>query len=357
MKIGFKAPGRVVFFGEHQDYLGLPVIPCAVDLHMTIWGKRSNSSKFIVELPDIQETKSFESSNINYDTSRDYLKSGVKILQKEGIIPYDKGVSARVESTIPIQAGLSSSSALCVIWVTFLAELFHISLSPMEITKFAHQAEVVEFNEPGGMQDHMAIAHGHLNYEEFDPIRCTRLLNDIPGIVIGNSLEKKDTLNTLASIKQGVMKGLNFFEVSHVNELSMEDIKKVQPSKKKLDEYSLSTLKAGVINYNLTRNAYLEFKKGQSALDEIYIGKLMTDHHKSLRDNLNISTPKLEIMIHAALEAGALGCKVTGSGNGGCMIAFAPGYEKEVSYAIEKVGGKSHIARVVSGVSRIDYDN
>jgi len=202
----------------------------------------------------------------------------------------------------------------------------------------------------------MAIAYGHLNYEEFDPIRCTRLLDDISGIVVGNSLEKKDTLNTLASIKQGVIKGLKYFEVSHVNELSMEDIKKVQPGQKQLDEYSLSTLKAGVINYNLTRKAYLEFKKGHSALDEVYIGKLMTDHHKSLRDNLKISTPKLEIMIHAALEAGALGCKVTGSGNGGCMIAFAPGYEKEVSYAIEKVGGKSRIARVVSGVSRIESD-
>ncbi|MHA2307256.1 MAG: mevalonate kinase family protein, partial [Candidatus Hodarchaeales archaeon] len=163
MKIGFKAPGRVVFFGEHQDYLGLPVIPCAVDLYMTIRGNQSNSPKFVIELPDIQVTKSFESSNITYDTPRDYLKSGVKILQKEEIIPNNKGVTARVESSIPIQVGLSSSSALCVIWIAFLAELFDVSLSPAEITKFAHKAEVVEFNEPGGMQDHMAIAYGYLN--------------------------------------------------------------------------------------------------------------------------------------------------------------------------------------------------
>jgi galactokinase len=324
---------------------------------MTIRGNQSNSPKFVIELPDIQVTKSFESSNITYDTPRDYLKSGVKILQKEEIIPNNKGVTARVESSIPIQVGLSSSSALCVIWIAFLAELFDVSLSPAEITKFAHKAEVVEFNEPGGMQDHMAIAYGYLNYEEFNPVRCTRLLDDIPGIVIGNSLEKKDTLNTLASIKQGVMNGLSFFEVSHVTELSIEDIENVKPRKNQLDKYSFSALKAAVINYNLTRKAYLEFKKGRSALDEAYVGKLMTKHHRSLRDYLSVSTPKLEVMIQAALDAGALGCKVTGSGNGGCMIAFAPGCENEVSSAIEKVGGKSHIAHVVPGVSRIDYNS
>ena len=117
------------------------------------------------------------------------------------------------------------------------------------------------------MQDHMAIAYGYLNYEEFAPIRCTRLLDEIEGIVIGNSLEKKDTLNTLASIKQGVKDGLKFLEVPHVNSLSIEDIIDVKPVKNQLDKYSLDTLKAAVINFNLTKKAYLEFKKGLSALD------------------------------------------------------------------------------------------
>jgi galactokinase len=354
MNIRFKAPGRVVFFGEHQDYLGLPVIPAAVDLYMNIKGKRSHSHEFHIELPDIQNKQFFSSRNIQYKTSRDYLKSGVKVLQKEGIIPENQGVIAEITSNIPMKAGLSSSSALCVIWVTFLAEAFNQKLTPKEITHYAHQSEVIEFNEPGGMQDHMVIAHGYLNYEEFDPIKCTRLMKRIPGIVIGNSLEKKDTLNTLASIKNGVKKGLEFLEVSHVKDLTLADIRYIKPVKEHLDEYSLNTLKSAIINYEITREAYLEFKKGLLAMNHQYIGELMLKHHASLRDYLHVSTPKLEIMVQAALKAGALGCKVTGSGNGGCMIAYAPECEIEVSHAIERVGGKSYIVKVVPGVSRVN---
>ncbi|MHA2329258.1 MAG: GHMP family kinase ATP-binding protein [Candidatus Hodarchaeales archaeon] len=200
MTITFQAPGRVVLFGEHQDYLGLPVIPAAVDLYMRIQGK-SSKSEYHVELPDIDEIVSFSASQIVYRKARDYIRSGVLVLQREGIIPTSEGVSATVTSKIPMQAGISSSSALNVIWIAFLAENFNQSLTPMEITRFAHKAEVLEFNEPGGMQDHMAIAHGFVNFEEFNPIRCTQLQIEVPGLVIGNSLEKKDTLNTLASIK------------------------------------------------------------------------------------------------------------------------------------------------------------
>ena len=351
MILTIKAPGRVVLFGEHQDYLGLPVIPAAVDLFMTIEGTFSNSVYYRIELPDIQETQFFSASNVVYESARDYLRSGVRVLQQNGIIPYNQGASATVTSNIPMQAGLSSSSALCVIFIVFLAELFNHPLTAMEVTKFAHQAEVLEFNEPGGMQDHMVIAHGYVNFEEFDPIRCTRLLTELPGIVVGNSLEKKDTLNTLATIKSGVRKGLEYLQVSKVRELTIDDIKELNPIEGQLDEFSLNALKAAVINFELTRKAHLELQK--SPWNEEYIGTLMTQHHESLRDYLKISTPKIEKMIKVSMEAGALGCKITGSGNGGCMIALCPGHEEDVSRAIQRAGAHSHIAQVVPGVSRV----
>ena len=354
MKLTIKAPGRIVLFGEHQDYLGLPVIPAAVDLYMTIKGKKSDSGFYKIDLPDIESNQIFPTDNISYQSSRDYLRSGVKVLREKGLMPSDKGVSARITSNIPMQAGLSSSSALCVIWISFLSELFKNPLSPMEITRYAHQAEVVEFNEPGGMQDHMVIAHGYVNFEEFDPIRCTPLLTKLPGIVIGNSLEKKDTLTTLATIKNRVEKGLDYMEASKVRELTIEDIKDIKPVEGQLDKISLNALKAAVINYEITKTAHSELKKPSSIRDYRYIGRLMNQHHASLRDYLKISTPKIEKMIDAALEAGALGCKITGSGNGGCMIALCPGHEEAVSQAIQQIGAQTHIAQVASGVSKVN---
>lgn len=353
MILTVKAPGRVVLFGEHQDYLGLPVIPAAVDLFMTIEGQGSNSDLFRVELPDIQDVQSFSAAEIVYQSSRDYLRSGVRILQQNGIIPHKEGVSAKITSNIPMQAGLSSSSALCVIWITFLAELFNHPLTPMEITRLAHQSEVLEFNEPGGMQDHMAIAHGYVNFEEFDPVRCTQLMTEFPGIVVGNSLEKKDTLNTLASIKRGVTNGLNFLGATSVKELKIEDVENLNPPKKQLDDFSLRALKAAVYNFEITKIALSELRKGYTNFDESYLGSLISQHHVSLRDYLQVSTPKIEKMIEAAMNAGALGCKITGSGNGGCMIAFCPGNEKEVSRRIQQMDAQAHIAQVVPGVTRV----
>ena len=217
----------------------------------------------------------------------------------------------------------------------------------MEITQLAYQAEVVEFNEPGGMQDHMAITHGFVNFEEFDPVRCTRLLESLPGLIIGDSLEKKNTLSTLSSIKNAVHTGLLELGVKTVKEVTNTDL----INEKIEDKNALSCLSAAVKNFKLTQKAYNEFKKQKSGFDQSFIGELMNQHHVTLRDNLGISTPKVERMITAALQAGAIGSKITGSGNGGCMIAFCPGRENEVQRAIERVGGKTYMSEVVTGVT------
>ena len=75
----------------------------------------------------------------------------------------------------------------------------------------------------------------------------------------------------------------------------------------------------------------------------------MNQHHSRLRDHLNVSTPKIEAMIDAANEAGAVGCKINGSGGGGCMFAYAPGKASTVADAIESVGGKAFLINADEG--------
>ena len=64
-----------------------------------------------------------------------------------------------------------------------------------------------------------------------------------------------------------------------------------------------------------------------------------------LRDTLNISTPKIEKLINASLNAGAYGAKINGSGGGGCMFAYAPKNPEEVLNAINSNGGKGYIVK------------
>jgi galactokinase len=91
----------------------------------------------------------------------------------------------------------------------------------------------------------------------------------------------------------------------------------------------------------------LELKKSEPNHEKV--GNLLSQHHTILRDILQVSTPKIETMINAALEAGALGGKINGSGGGGCMFAYAPNNSEEVAEAIEKVGGRAYVIQSDEG--------
>ena len=77
--------------------------------------------------------------------------------------------------------------------------------------------------------------------------------------------------------------------------------------------------------------------------DHSLIGRLLYKHHRTLRDILKVSTSKIDSMLDASLDAGALGGKINGSGGGGCMFAYAPENPKKVASAIESVGGRAYI--------------
>ncbi len=81
----------------------------------------------------------------------------------------------------------------------------------------------------------------------------------------------------------------------------------------------------------------------------MHFGALLSRHHRNLRDAQQISTPKIERMINASLEVGALGAKINGSGGGGCMFAYAPDHAEAVAQAIEAQGGQAYIITVDEG--------
>ena len=100
-------------------------------------------------------------------------------------------------------------------------------------------------------------------------------------------------------------------------------------------------------NRDLLIKALTELEKDET--NHVLIGALLTEHHTVLRDVLKVSTPKIESMLDAALDAGALGGKINGSGGGGCMFAYAPNNSEAIAEAIEKVGGKPYIVRADEG--------
>jgi galactokinase len=351
-KLRVSAPGRICLFGEHQDFLGLPVIAAAINLRFYIQGIRRQDSYIRFSMPDIDETDELNLlEQLYYRGKRDYLRSSINVLRKSGwSIEY--GWDCVLWSKIPINAGVSSSSAMTVAWLCFLLESAdgRLRYSSEDIARLAHQAEVVEFGEPGGMMDHFASALGGIIYVDCrPPFHVHRLTVELDGLVLGDSLEKKETLDVLASSKHDVLKGLRFIAERYSNfDLYSTQLAEVEHLIEQLPEAVARKVRANFVNRDLTREA-LDVLLSNN-IDQRRLGKLLTLHHEQLRDGIGVSTPKIDRMVEAALDAGAVGAKINGSGGGGCMFAYAPGSEDAVVEALERVGGKAYKVKVDEGV-------
>jgi len=351
-------PGRICLFGEHQDYLGLAVIAAAISRRISIHGTVRADNRMILKLPDIGSEVSFSvGGSLPYTEERDYFRSCVNVLQKHGH-HFSRGYDCMVRGNIPINAGTSSSSALVVSWIHFLSHVsdYPVALSQEDIGKLAHEAEVLEFSEPGGMMDHYSTALGGLVFLESHPqIKIASLEARLGTFVLGNSIENKNTKGILARVKSEVSEAAVAAKKIYP-EFSFHSFKLDQLGdfRKPLDKRHYDLLKATIVNRDLTLEArgLLQSKN----IDHHKLGSLLNDHQKSLRDVLGISTPKIDSMLEAALKAGALGGKINGSGGGGCMFAYAPDNAEPVAEAIKTIG-EATILTVDTGTHREPREN
>ena len=327
MSLTVSAPGRVCLFGEHQDYLGLPVIPCAISLRVKIAGERTGTNLVRISLPDTNSTVEFSLSTgeIPYLSRADYFRSAYNILIRKGLT-FSRGIDCTLRGKIPINAGTSSSSAMMVAWVQFLALLSdqNMKLTPMETAETAYLAEVVEFGEQGGRMDQYSSAVGGVIHLSSTPCTmCKKLNMELGEIILADSGQPKDTQRILKSVRD-----------------RSEELIRSIPS---LDIHSTPVDAAGSSNKflkGILRNRDLT-RIAADTRDRKFLGLLVTEEHAILRDILAISTNKIDRMVDAALNAGAAGAKINGSGGGGCMFALSePGKASSITEALERAGGK-----------------
>jgi galactokinase len=345
------SPGRICLFGEHQDYLHLPVIPAAIALRITVDARARTDHMVAVDLPDIGTRESFSLDGpLEYTGERDYLRSAVNVLRRHGFT-FSRGRDCTVRGNIPINAGTSSSSALVVSWVNLLARASDQSrtLTADHIARLAHEAEVIEFGEPGGMMDHLAAAYGGLLFIDFTPDPALHPISaPLGSFVLGDSLEPKDTKRTLAGVKNRVLEIVSTISARYpgiaLRAMNQETLASV---KHLLDPSGFSLLQGTVTNHSITLQA--KDLLARRPLDHRRLGALLNEHQAVLRDILRISTPRIDRMLDAALDAGATGGKINGSGGGGCMFAYAPVDAERVAEAIARAGGKPHIVAVDAG--------
>ncbi len=360
-------PSRLCLFGEHQDYLNMEVIGTGINLRFRAEASKRNDGMVHIMIRDSKICE-LNQKNVNglyqhyevnlnqpivYEKKRDYFKSSFQVLLKQG---YDVacGFDVKMDSDIPIGKGMCSSSTMIVVLLkTILETIQHPDKDNLDrIAYLGYLAEVEEFKEPGGMQDHFTSAYGnlvHLSFEETP--KATSIKTKIPGVfILFDSLQQKDTIKVLNDSKVPVVEALEMLKpygITHARDIFKNDAN--LPLADKLDSYHKNKLLTSIQIYKLLKEA-LEILQSDHVEPEVF-GDLLNQHHALLRDGLNTSTSVIDHILEVALANGALGGKVNGSGGGGCLFVYAREEEApKILKAVEKEGYPGVILQSDSGV-------
>ncbi len=353
-----KAPGRICLFGDHQDYLGLPIIACAINRFVEIHGMINDSEEICIEMPDMKSSRSFHIHDpFDHLENGDHIASVVRVLRRYGCV-LDKGYTITIKGDLPINAGLSSSSAVVVAWIRFLLKTFGCNQKVTDelVAKFAYEAEVVEYNSPGGRMDQYTIAIGDIIFlETGDSAKYKKIESSLSSLVIGESGIPKNTMGLLSDLKRKAQNSIELVQEYdsdfNLHSAVLKDIEKYSDIlSEELKPFFYSSIK----NHLITKEALIALN--EETLNYERIGALMNEHHFVLKNILKITTPKIDNMIEAALEAGAYGAKIVGSGGGGSICAISSKQNKQRvidnilaagakdAYAVSVTSGKQIVA-------------
>lgn len=368
-KINVSTPSRICLFGEHQDYLGLEVIALAINLRFHAEINKTEDMLIKIKIGDENDSRLETigddtilvervidlSKPIVYENSRDYLKSCVNVLLKHGY-EFTNGFDIKMNSDIPIGKGMCSSTTMVVVLIKALLEgIGSVDRNDPEIiARLGFEAEVLEFNEPGGMMDHYSSAYGGLVHLKFNhKTEVERINRVIPGsFILFDSLERKNTTKVLADAKLPVISALEELKDFGIN--SIKDFYYDSDNMKlldKIDDMKRLKVEASIDNFRILKEAE-KLLKGYEFSPETF-GTLLYEHHKNLRDGLGISTPKIEKILDTAIKNGALGGKINGSGGGGCAYVYCKDEDcDKILNAVKELGFPSNVLKQDEGVRK-----
>ncbi|WP_318344217.1 GHMP family kinase ATP-binding protein [Flagellimonas baculiformis] len=341
--IQIQVPARICFYGDHQDYLGLPVIAGAIDRYINLTARPNTEEKFILKLLDLGE-EAFIALDDDLKNVRpgDFFRSAMAVLKQEGFC-YQQGYTIEISGNIPVNAGLSSSSALLVAWIRFLATINGKldETSDFQIGRWAYEAEVVFFDSPGGLMDQYTIAQRGLLYIDTESGKSERLVGNMGQLLVAESGLAKKTLEVLKNARVFAQNAVEAVKRNHpafvLKDSVLDDYQKYLES---VPHEFRDHWYAAIHNYHITLEAKKELQKSNTDVQKL--GSLMNDHQQILQDQIQNTPKEMVQMMEAAKRAGAIGAKTIGSGGGGCMVAMVTGDVKEaVRKAFLDAGAKA----------------
>lgn len=372
-KQAFFAPGRINLIGEHTDYNGGHVFPCAIT-YGTYAVARKREDKVI----RLYSTNFPEKGIIELDLNQlDYEKEHNWANYPKGMIRYiieagydiPSGFECAIEGNIPNGAGLSSSASIELLTGVLVNGLFGLEIPRLDLIKIGKKVENEFIGVNSGIMDQFAIGMGMkdagilldcqtLKYE-YAPIH----LEDYK-ILIMNTNKRRELADSKYNERRGeceealaqLQQKLSIVALGQLSEAEFDENQYLITN-----ETVRKRAKHAVYENVRTIKALEELKAGNIEA----FGQIMNQSHVSLRDDYEVTGIELDSLVEAAWnQPGVLGARMTGAGFGGCAIAIVTNEEVENFIAnvgaayLEKIGYEAefYVASIGDGAKEIQLE-
>lgn len=365
------APGRVNLIGEHTDYNGGHVFPCALTLGTYGVARKRRDNKLRFYSMNLDK-RGVLYSNLNDLVPRrgagwtNYPKGVMWAYEQRGF-KMDCGLDLMIWGNIPNGSGLSSSAALEVLTGLILKDMYGFDVSMTDIALIGQYAEnnfngcncgiMDQFASANGKKDHAIFLDTNTLEYEYAPV----VLEDAQ-IVIVNSKVKHSLVNSAYNDRRNdceeALKELQtVVDIKALGELTEDQFEKYKSAIK--SDIRVKRAKHAVYENQRTIKAVAALKAG----DIETFGKLMNETHMSLRDDYEVSCSEVDVLVDIAWATeGVLGSRITGGGFGGCTVnivkndavdAFVERIKKEYQ---EETGIEAEIyfANIGDGARKLD---
>ena len=314
----FRAPGRVNLIGDHTDYNEGFVLPLALDVECVVGSRPTGTGLVRVrsldvdpELADVEirADGTDDPAAVTPDWGR-YAAGVVHALAERGRAAV--GIDAIVQSALPIGAGLASSAALEVALALALCDAADFELPPVELALVCQHAEHIATGVPCGIMDQLTSIAGERDHALL--IDCRSLeIDSVPFppeltvIVMHSGLSRALTDSGYAQRRRECEEVARRLGLRSLREATAEQVADEPRGRHVVSENA----------------RVLDATRALADGDADRLGVLLSESHRSLRDDFDVSTPELDALVAALEAAGAFGARLTGAGFGGCVVALA----------------------------------
>lgn len=341
----FFAPGRVNLIGEHTDYNGGHVFPCALTIGTYAVARKRDDRKLRFYSMNFEHLGIIESSLDDLKPAKEagwtnYPKGVIWAFGEKGY-KVDCGFDILLNGNIPNGSGLSSSASVEVVTGYILSEMLGLGIPNQELAIIGQFSEN-NFNGVNcGIMDQFAIAMGKKDNAifldtsdlsfEYAPIKL-----EGAKIVISCSNKKRGLGDSKynerrAECEEALREIQSGMGIDTLGDLNEEQFEKVKMAIK--DEDRRKRAKHAVYENQRTIKAVSALKNNDIEL----FGKLMNESHVSLRDDYEVTGEELDTLVEEAWKVdGVIGSRMTGAGFGGCTVSIVK--DEAVDTFIENVG-------------------